>query len=59
MQDQIENARRALILLLQSLPIESRFNVCSYSSHFQMMFENERSVTNTDENILKAIDLAT
>ena len=41
--------------MLMSLPLGSRFNVVSYSSHFQLMFEGERSVPNTDENISKAI----
>ena len=58
MQDQIVHARRALIIFLQSLPLGSRFNVCSYSSHCLFMFENVKSVPNTDENILKAVELA-
>ena len=44
--------------MLMSLPLGSRFNVMSYSNHFQLMFEDERSVPNTDENISKAIQMA-
>ena len=50
----IKLARQALVLFLQSLPPNSRFNICSYGSHYDYMF-NERSVPYNDENMLTAI----
>ena len=44
-------ARQALVLFMQSLPVGSRFNVCSYGSHFEFMFPNERSVPYTDATL--------
>ena len=51
----IKMAREALILFLYSLPAGSKFNVCSYGSHHEFMF-NERSVEYNDENMRYAID---
>ena len=55
MHHRIKLARLALILFIQSLPDGSQFNVCSYGSSHQFMFE-ERSVEYNDENMRVAIE---
>ena len=55
MHYRIKLARLALILFIQSLPDGSQFNVCSYGSSHQFMFE-ERSVEYNDENMRTAIE---
>ena len=55
MHYRIKLARLALILFIQSLPEGSQFNVCSYGSSHQFMFE-ERSVEYNDENMRTAIE---
>ena len=50
----IELAREALTLFLYSLPAGSRFNVCSYGTQYEFMFQ-ERSVDYTDENLQLAV----
>ena len=50
----ISLAREALMLFLQSLPAGSKFNVCSYGSRHEFLFEG-RSVDYTDENLQYAI----
>ena len=51
----IKLACEALKLFLYSLPTGSRFNVCSYGSVYEFMFE-ERSVEYNDENLEYAIE---
>ena len=55
MKHTIELARDALILFIQSLPANSKFNVCSYGSTFDFMFKR-RSVDYDDETIKFAIE---
>ena len=50
MHSTIKMAREALILFLLSLPSGSKFNVCSYGSHFEFIFPDVRSVPYNDEN---------
>lgn len=50
----IKLARQALILFLHSLPAGSKFNICSYGSRHEFMFEG-RSVDYNDENLHTAI----
>ena len=52
----IELARQALVLFLHSLPADSHFNVCSYGSRFEFMFQGDRSVPYNDANLKEAID---
>ena len=47
-------AREALFLFLHSLPADSHFNVCSYGSNFEYMFEG-RSVPYDDKNLQIAV----
>ena len=44
-------ARKALELFLQSLPEGSRFNICSYGSKFELLFDGVRSVEYNDETL--------
>lgn len=52
----IELARQALILFLFSLPAGSRFNVCSYGSRYEFLFDGERSVEYNDVNLKRAVN---
>ena len=54
MYNTIKLARQALVLFLYSLPDGSKFNICSYGSRQQFMFE-ERSVEYNDTNLQHAV----
>ena len=52
--DRIDQAKSALILFLKSLPENSQFNIVSFGSVFEKMYDD--SVPYTDENIEKTIE---
>lgn len=52
----INLAKEALMLFIQSLPYGSRFNVVSYGSSHQFLFEGERSVQYDDQTVTHAIN---
>lgn len=54
MYNTIELAREALTLFLYSLPTGSMFNVCSYGTNHEFIF-NERSVDYNDMNLAIAV----
>ncbi len=50
--NRIEQAKKALILFLKSLPVSSRYNVISFGSHFEKMHSqskvyNDKSLQST------------
>ena len=55
MHNRIKLARQALITFLQSLPVGSRFNICSYGSRHEFMYPQCRSVPYTDNSLKRAI----
>ena len=54
MYNTIGLACQALTLFLYSLPAGSKFNICSYGSRHEFMFQ-ERSVEYNDENLRTAV----
>lgn len=44
--DRIENAKRALLLFLKSLPVDSYFNVISFGSSYRSIFEKSVKLSN-------------
>ena len=47
----IKLARQALITFLQSLPVGSKFNICSYGTRHEFMFKQSRSVDYSDATL--------
>ena len=56
MYQTIKLAREALNLFLQSLPSNSKFNICSYGSDFAFLFDSDRSVEYNDANLSFALE---
>ena len=52
--DRIDQAKNALILFLKSLPENSRFNIVSFGSAFERMYDD--SMPYTDAAIEKTIE---
>lgn len=56
MQETIVLARQALQLFIQSLPFGSTFQIISYGTEFEFLFEGKRSVNYDEETNKDAFD---
>ena len=46
--DKIEQVRQAMLLILEQLPSNSLFNIIGFGSSFEALFNESRSIANTD-----------
>jgi hypothetical protein len=55
-QNAIAMAKEALKIFIHSLPEGSKFNVCSFGSGFEFLFDSQPVVDYTEFNMNYAID---
>ncbi|CAF2966943.1 unnamed protein product [Rotaria sp. Silwood2] len=52
--DKIDAARQAMLLFLKSLPVNCRFNIIRFGSHYQSLFEKKVTAIYNEETMNKA-----
>jgi hypothetical protein len=55
-QNAITMAKEALKIFIHSLPEGSKFNVCSFGSRFEFLFDSQAVVDYTESNMNYAIE---